>query len=172
MTKTLLDIIDDVRALEDLLDDVDGDISGAEEAVAAFLAENDADLATKVDNYAALIVECEARAALRKSEAKRMADLAKTDEARARWLKQRLQEALDAIGETRVDGPRYRVTVQANGGKAPVCVPDDVDALPAAFVRTKVVRDADKDAIRKALESGADVPGCSLGERGRGVRIK
>ena len=33
-------------------------------------------------------------------------------------------------------------------------------------------REPDKEAIRKAIEGGADVPGCSIGERGRSVRIK
>lgn len=169
---TLLDIADDARALADLLDERDGDITGQEDAVQAFLDETGDALTAKVDAYAGLIRQLEAFAATRKAEAKRMADLAKSDENRAKWLKERLLLAMDVIGETRIDGDRHRVSIAKNGGKVPVVVPDDVDALPDAFVRTVVKRDADKDAIREALEGGADVPGCSLGERGRSVRIR
>lgn len=173
MTKpTLLDIADDARALADLLDEREGDITGQEEAVQAFLDETGEALTAKVDAYAGLTRQLEAFAATRKAEAKRMADLAKSDENRAKWLKERLLLAMDVIGETRIDGDRYRVSIAKNGGKVPVVVPDDVDALPDAFVRTVVKRDADKDAIREALEGGADVPGCCLGERGRSVRIR
>ncbi len=169
---TLLDIADDARALADLLDELDGDITGQEKAVQAFLDETGDAMTAKVDAYAGLIRQLEAFAATRKAEAKRMADLAKSDENRAKWLKERLLLAMDVIGETRIDGDRHRVSIAKNGGKVPVVVPDDVDALPDAFVRTVVKRDADKDAIREALEGGADVPGCKLGERGRSVRIK
>lgn len=169
---TLLDIADDARALADLLDERDGDITGQEEAVQAFLDETDEALTTKVDRIAGLIRQLEAYAAARKAEAKRIADLAKTDENRAKWLKGMLLMGLDVAGVDRIDGDRHRVTVAKNGGKVPVVVPDDVAVLPDAFVRTVVKRDADKDAIREALEGGADVPGCSLGERGRSVRIK
>ena len=39
---------------------------------------------------------------------------------------------------------------------------DDLDALPDRYRRVKV--EADKSAIRKAIKSGADVPGAHMGE--------
>jgi hypothetical protein len=169
---TLLDIIDDARALEELLDELEGNVTGQENAVQAFLDETGDALTAKVDAYAGLIRQIEAFAATRKAEAKRMAELAKSDENRVKWLKERLLLAMDVMGETRIDGDRHRVSIAKNGGKVPVVVPDDVNALPDAFVRTVVRRDADKDAIREALERGVVVPGCRLGERGRRVSIK
>ena len=138
----------------------------------AFLDETGEALTVKVDAYAGIIRELEAMSATRKAEAKRMADLAKADENRAKWLKDRLLLALDVMGETRIDGDRHRVSIAKNGGKAPLLVPDDVALLPDAYVRTTVKRDADKEAIREALENGTDIPGCRLGERGRSIRIR
>lgn len=172
MKKTLIDIAEDVIALDDLLDELEGDVSGQDAAVAAFLEENDRALSTKVDGYAGLISELEHRAAVRKAEAKRIADLAKAEENRARYLKQRLLHALDAMGIGRVDTDRYRVSTANNGGKIPVVCEVGVDDLPEQFVRTKIEHKPDLDALREALEQGAEVPGVRLGERGRSLRIK
>ena len=129
---TLLDIADDARALAELLDEKEGDITGQEEAVQAFLDETGEALTVKVDAYAGIIRELEAMSATRKAEAKRMADLAKADENRAKWLKERLLLALDVMGETRIEGDRHRVSIAKNGGKVPVVVPDNIDVLPDA----------------------------------------
>ena len=101
-----------------------------------------------------------------------MQALAKTSEARAKWLKERLLLAMDLMQTERIDGPRFRVTIARSGGKAPVVVHCPVEELPVGLVRTTVKREPDKGAIREALESGADVPGCELGERSRTVRLK
>ena len=173
-TQTLLDIADDVVTLDDLLDEHEGDITGQEDAVAAFLFENDRALNEKVDGYAGLIKELEARAAARKAEADRIKELAKLDENRAKWLKERLLYAFDEMAITRVETPRFRVSTAKNGGKIPVVLDETatVATLPEAFVRTKVKREPDLDAMREAIEGGADIPGVRLGERGRGIRIK
>ena len=171
MTKpTLLDIADDARALADLLDELDGEITGQEEAVQAFFDETGAALTAKVDAYAGLIRQLEAFAATRKAEAKRMADLAKSDENRAKWLKERLLLAMDVIGETRIDGDRHRVSIAKNGGKVPMII-DDPDAVEeAGYVRDVI--EIDKEALREALEDGEEGEGAYLGERGRSVRIR
>ena len=170
MKRTLLDIADDFAALDDLLDELDGDISGQEAAVAALFAESGAALDEKVDGYVRLIREYDARVALRKEEAKRIAALAKTDEGRAKWLKERLLFALDAMGIDKLETATHRVSVAKNGGKAPLII-DDADAL-GEFFFIEEVRRLDKDALRAALATRDDVDGAHIGERGRSLRIK
>jgi len=170
--KTLFDITADIAALDDLIDDLEGDVTGQEDAVAAFLAENDVALTEKVEGYARLIREHEARAAALKEEAERITALRKTSENRAKWLKARLVEAFDGLDIKKLQTATHVVSVANNGGKIPVEVNVDTADLPDAYVRTTVKTAPDLDALRDALTAGADIPGVQLGQRGRSLRIK
>lgn len=95
MTRTLIDISNDLLELEIDLDHLEG----LPEEQAAELHEWFAELADerreerdrKLDNYCALITDVEARADVRKSEAKRLAQRAQVDENKAKSLKTMLQ---------------------------------------------------------------------------------
>lgn len=166
--QSLWDITEDCLALHDILTDVEGDVSDevALQAVDEWFAENEANLAAKADGYAALIQLFTARGKARKAEAQRMARLAEADENNARRLKSRMLWALDRLGLRRLDTDRFRLTVAGNGGKVPVEVLGDV---PDTYMI--VSRRPDMDAIRQALESGKEVPGARLGERGQHLRV-
>ena len=171
--RRLYDITEDLRALEDLLVETGGDISDPEvaSAVDAWFSELQTDLEGKVDGYAALIRMMETRAEVRKTEAKRMADLQRADENAAHRLKSRLQEHLDVLGIARVDTPHFTVSVQNAGGKVKLDVHDE-EAVPQEFQRERTIIELDKEAIREALEAGREVPGAVLMERGRVLRIR
>jgi hypothetical protein len=171
MSRTLLDITDDLQALDDLLAEAGGDISGVEGTVDAWLAELEADLVGKVDNYAALITAMVARAEVRKAEADRLQRRAKSDVEHARFLKERLKLALQDRGISKLETPRYRIGVSKVGGSAPVIIPDPARVDPQ-FVRVTELRSPDKDAIRKALEAGKAVAGAELGTRGTCLTIR
>ena len=171
MSRTLLDITEDLQALDDLLTETGGDVSGVEATVDAWLAELEQNLKGKVDNYAALITAMNARAEVRKAEADRLYHRAKVDVNNARFLRDRLKFALEQRGISKLETARYKVGVAKVGGSIPVIIPD-VSALPSEFIRVTEVRDADKDAIRKALESGQQVPGAELGARGTCLSIR
>ena len=81
MPQTLLDITEDLRALDALLEEFGGDISepAAEAAVSQWVAELEANLGRKAEGYAALISELDARVEFRRSEARRLAERAKVD---------------------------------------------------------------------------------------------
>lgn len=140
------------------------------EAVETFLNSNDA-LQDKLDAYCAVIREMDARAEARNAEAKRLADLASADSARADFLRYRLMTFLQTIGRDKIETPHYRVSVVGNGGKVPILVNDEA-AVPDRFWREVVTRQLDKDALREALEGGYLVPGAMLGTRGKRVVIK
>jgi len=174
MTRTLLDITRDMDALDQLLYEVEGDVTDpkVQEAVAAWFAELDADLKGKVDNYAALITTLESRSDVRAKEAERLARRAKTDAASAQFLKDRLRTELEARSIQKVETDRYRVSVVANGGKVPLII-DQESLIPDALLRVIPEQHVpDKDAIREVLERGQAVPGAHLGDRGRRLSIR
>ncbi len=171
MNRTLLDITEDLQALDDLLTEAGGDVTGIETTVDAWLAELEQDLKGKVDNYAALITAMNARAEVRKAEADRLYHRAKVDANNARFLRDRLKCALEQRGVSKLETARYKVGVSKAGGAAPIIIADQ-SALPADFVRVTEVREPDKDAIRKALESGQQVAGAAMGVRGTCLTIR
>lgn len=125
----------------------------------------------KADDYAALIRIAETRAAARKEEAERLTLLAASDELLAKRLKESLLVAMQETGRTKVDTARFRLAVKRNGGKIPVDVPDP-SVLPPEYLIPKVTHTVDRDSIRAALESGREVPGATLLERGWRLELK
>ncbi len=142
----------------------------AQQALEAHLAGLDAALDDEADNYAGLIRSLELRSAARKTEAERMRSLARADEALAERLKDRLKEAMEACGRTKIDTARFRLSVAGNGGKQPLEVTVTAEELGPDYTSTFV--EVDNTKIRAALEAGKVVPGCTLLPRGTGLRIK
>jgi hypothetical protein len=128
MTRTLLQISDDMQALDELLAEVEGDISDpkVQEAFDAFFAEIETNLKGKVDGYCGLINEMSARAYIRTTEAHRLMHRAKVDEDAMAWLKARLKAFLEGRALRVLETDRYKVTVAGNGGKAPL----DISTIP------------------------------------------
>lgn len=177
---TLYEIGEDLDALDALLAEVGGDVSEeeAEAAIDAWLQETAQARDEKLDRYAALIREKEARAAARQQEADRMATLAATDTNAARKLKTRLCDFLLSQGIKKVDTPRFRISVSGNGGKQGVSVNVPVEDLPADLRETRTTVLPLTDLIRERLEAGEALldgegrPLASLNPRGHHVRIR
>jgi hypothetical protein len=174
LNKTLYEIGEDIVALSNALDELGGDISDPEvaEAIDEWLLENRTNLAAKLDGYASLIRELEARADARKVEAKRLAELARYDENKANRLKERLRLFFEEQGMKKVETARFSLTLANNGGKIPVIVDDEIapEYLPEGYRRVKY--EPDNDAIRAALERGESLPFAHLGDRGSSIRIR
>jgi hypothetical protein len=174
--RTLFKISEDLTVLAELLTDVDGDVSLEEQADALeiWFDELGEERDAKIDNYCALIAEITARADARAAEIKRLSALVATDRVAADRLKNRLQEFLAVQDIQKLKTDRYNLTVAKNGGKSPLTVPDEWRSEPATApeqYHRRVVQ-LDVDAIRTDLESGRDVPGCRIEERGTHLRIK
>lgn len=168
---TLLDITDDMVALDNLIQECGGDMSDplVEDAIGTWISEMQHDLDSKVDNYAAFITELKARAAMRKSEADRLTMRAKTDANTAAFLADRLKFALNELGIKKLETNRYRVAVAGNGGKRPM---DIHGVVPDKFMEDKVVSTVNKDMIRETLEGGGELDFAILQERGNRLSIK
>jgi hypothetical protein len=162
----------DLAALDALLEEAgEGADERDLETVAAFAAELAANLDTKLTGCVAWVKEQEALAKVARDEARRLTDVAAKREAAVKRLKGMILEILQAQGLKRIDTPLGAVRVQANGGTAPVVLDPClvVSTLPPSCVRTVV--EPVKEEIRKRLEAGEVIAGCSLGDRGASVRI-
>lgn len=169
--RTLFGISEDLQQLNDLLDKV-GDDSQQQELINQWFETLGEERDRKLDGYAALISEMQARADVRKAEAKRMQDLAAVDEYRARLLKERLKHFFQLHDLKTVDTARYRLSLAKNGGKQPLILDDSIPVtqLPEQFQKVSI--DADTAKIREALEAGESLPFAHLAERGTSLRIK
>ena len=173
MKQTLLDITEDMAAIDELLAESGGEITPETEGTLdAWFAELDTNLTGKVDNYCALITEIECRAAVRKAEADRLYDRAKIDENAAKALRERLRFVWELRSMGKLQTSRYTVSLAKNGGKAPLDVRVGAEELPAWAVKTETVVTVDKDAIRSRLEAGEELDFASLMQRGNRIAIK
>lgn len=167
--RPLYEITDDLRRMLDLADETGGELDAA---AAEYLATVEAEEAVKLDGYANLIrtLEMEEAAARAEAEQYQLKAAARADAVKR--LKGRLLDHLTATGRTKVQTAKGRtISVQANGGKAPVKWSSvEVADLPPRFV---VVRqEIDREAVREALERGEVLEFATLGEKGQHVRIR
>nr|DAY50821.1 MAG TPA: resistance protein [Caudoviricetes sp.] len=63
-----------------------------------------------------------------------------------------------ALYGEKFETPRCKITWR----KSEICNVLNIDAVPEEYKRTKVTVDADKTAIKKAIKSGAEVPGAEV----------
>ena len=124
---TLFQIADEISALHDLLTECGGELpdAEAEAAITEWLTETDIALEKKVDGYCGLVREFEARSEAREIEAKRLMALAGSDNNQAKRLRARLKAFFEISGIKKLETPRFRVSIQANGGSQPLIFPSE-----------------------------------------------
>lgn len=166
----LYEITTEIQSILDAMLEGGADSPEAMDALNEHLSGLDAVLDTKAEQYAGIITELQSRAAIRSQEAKRVSTLAAADQALADRLKERLKESMERTGKTKIETARFKLSVAGNGGKQPLAIGCDAHALPPEFVVQRV--EANKDAIRAALEAGRSIPDCSLLPRGTSIRIR
>lgn len=144
------------------LDDVDEDVWFDT------LESIEGELEVKADGYAKLIKEFEYESAKFKAEAKRLAEKQKVYENRAKRMKERLYQSMEATGIKEIPNELFKIKIQANGGVAPLIIKEGVE-IPAEY---QIVRtDINNDAIREALKT-KELDFAYLGERGSHLVIK
>ena len=112
----------------------------------------------KADNYVKFIRSQELEAKLIDEEIKRLTELKKSKESKASNLKDRLSNSMQSIGFDKYDLGLFKLSFRKSSSVEVL----DVDQLPEGFKRVKTTIDADKIAIKKAIESGQDVTGASI----------
>ena len=154
----------------DKLEAEEGTESEVLEAIEAYFAGLLEQRSEKIDRYVAYMRQREAFAKIRREEAARLTELAKTDERKVERLKSRLLAWMEGAEISKFETANYKLSVSGNGGLIPIQIEADPRDLPDAFQKVEIK--ADTDAIRKALEAGLEVPGATLGVRGTHLRIK
>ena len=180
--KSLFEISGDLLAIEDLLSENDGDVSDAEGALLEkWFDEIGEELDYKLDNYCRLIAQISNRAAGRQAEIDRLKALVTVDENAVSRLKQRLKGFLELHETTKIETQLHRISIQKNGGKPELVLPDSWvdDPINAPEEYRKPYFLLDKDKIREELTSTSLTTeflirelGCDLKPRGTHLRIK
>lgn len=169
---TLFSISADIGELTALLDEIEGDDIESARLIGEWLEKLGEERDRKLDNYAALISELQARASVRKAEAKRLAELAASDEKKAEILKERLKWFFEVNKLKTLQTARYKLSLTKSGGKQPLILDDAISPteLPEKFQKLQV--EPDKTAIRSALEAGEELDFAHLGDRSSTIRIR
>lgn len=172
--RSLLTISDDLLALDNLMEELGGDLSDpqVEAAIVGWFEHLGEERDKKIDNYCALIRELELRASVRKAEAERLAMRGRTDNNKVEFLKGRLKQFFEFHKLPKIETERFTVAVQKNGGVLPLDIAIPPEQLPEIYrVEVKQVKPL-TDVIRRELEAGRQIDGCTLGERGTSLRIR
>lgn len=168
--RTLFSISDDLLKLNELLDECEGDAQ-QQKLINQWLEHLGEERDAKLDNYSALIVELQARAEVRKAEAKRLMELVAADENRAKLLKERLKLFFETHGLKSVETSRYKLNLAKNSTR-PLILDPDVSPTQLPEQYQKVTVEVNTTAIREALKQGEEIPFARFGEPGTHVRIK
>jgi hypothetical protein len=171
---TLYEINHDINDLENQLEELDLNNASQEEHN-AFIERwlcLEGQLHSKLDNYGIFIRELEARAEVRKAEAKRLQERATVDENKAKALKESLLYVFTARDLKKIETKRFSFSRAKNGGKAPIILDEQIPISEIPTEYQTVIVQISKETIRKALESGQELPFARLGERGENIRIK
>lgn len=156
------------NAIFDLVLDETMDLGQLEGALQSIECE----IEEKCANGIALIKSLETYAAAYKAEKKRFEAQQQSLENRIKRIKEWYRQNLDAMGKSKVPTKYGVMSVQNNGGKAPLKI-DDASRIPDAYLTTVPEhKEVDNEALYEALKNGEAVPGAHLEPRGRSLRIK
>ena len=129
----------------------------------------DLDRARAVESLTGWILEGRAEVEATKSEAKRLADLARIRANRVERIEEYLLTSMKAHDENKFDFPTARVTIAATPPGVRQC-PDDPMELPEQFRRVAVT--VNKSELVAAWKRGEPIPASVIVAPGETLRIK
>lgn len=121
----------------------------------------------KIEAICLYIKNQEALAADIKTEEETLSERRKAKEAKIERLKEYLATSMTAAGEDKFETAKTAVSFR----KSKAVVIDNEDIVPIEYKKEKITVTPDKTAIKKAIESGAEIAGARIEER-RKVAIK
>lgn len=163
---TLYNLSGDYAALLDLATDPDTD----PEAISDTLEGLQLEIADKVDGYAGVYAELEARIKAIDEQLKRFTDMKKACENAKDRMKSYAKAALEKAGAAKFSSDLHEIKVCKNGGALPLQI--DETEVPEEYLKTEIVQKPDKDKISKELKLGIELPFARYGERGSYVKIQ
>jgi hypothetical protein len=155
MTQTLMRITADLKAVLDLIDQEQGELTPVLENWLTDISNN---LTHKVDAYKGrldqiklLAEECRKRAQDAQRAAQRLEHVQTA-------LEDRIKEAMLNLGTMELKGSEWRYKLTPSVGRLEL----NEALVPKEFKVTTIVESADKAKIRAAIESGEVVPGAEI----------
>lgn len=154
---TLYGITSELNAILAQLEELGGEITPELEQA---LTINEEQFVAKAEDYGHAILNLKAMATAAKAEKERLASLQKFYENAQKRLTDALSTAMQVFGQDKVENDTMRLSLRHTTATEV----DDLDAIPMEYKTTKVEVVADKTAIKKAIQSGEEVPGAHLVE--------
>ena len=167
MQSWLYRISERINALQAVLDEAE-DKSIEPDIKTALAGIYEGDVPSAVSDGIRYIKRQEAQTAEISNEIKRLQALKKTRENRLARVRRGYAEFLAAVGATKIETASGNMTlIEAS----PETVIDSIDEIPNQYTRETIKIDADKVAIKKAIQAGEFIPGAHL-ESKPSIRIK
>ena len=163
--ESLYELTEQYAAVRDMLFDEDVD----EQVINDTLESIEGAIEVKADNYAKIIREMNATAAVIKQEEVRLAARRKSLENRSAALKDRLEEIYVTLFYG-VFEDLFSFNIQTNGGLQPLQVSDDINDIPRKFL-VQADPEPYNAAIREYLKNH-EVEWAKLLPRGESLRIR
>ena len=167
MQKWLFDISARINALVDVLDEAD-DKSIEPDIKNALQGIYESDVPAAIEDGISYIKNQEAQVDAISAEIKRLQDLKKSRENRLARVRQGYTDFLIAVEKKKIETPKGTMTVAAPTFSTVI---DSIDELPDDYKRTTIKVEADKTAIKQAIQGGHTVKGAHLEEK-ISIRIK
>ena len=157
---TLYSIEDDLIASLDTLELLDPETDAElraelEEEIARLVAAE----ITKVDGVVRMLAHFESQAELAGEEIARLSARKKGFESSYERLESCARLAMSCAGKTRLDGKTSALVLRKNPPKVFV---SNFDLVPAEYLIVKQEITVDKDAVKRAIKGGAEIPGAEL----------
>jgi predicted nucleic acid-binding Zn-ribbon protein len=154
MSKNLFNINEDIFRLHQQIEENGGELT-AELEEQLTITENDRE--SKCEGYVSVIRQLKSKSQLIKDEAKRLLDAARVYDKSVERLEDNLLSSVVQLGNIKTNF----VSISTRRNKS-VEIADDAE-LPLQYQRVKI--EANKTAIKEAIESGIDVPGATIVEK-------
>ena len=154
MGKNLFNINEDMFRLHLQIEENGGELTPELEEQ---LTITEHDRESKCEGYVSVIRQLKSKSQLIKDEAKRLLDAARTYDKSVERLEDNLLSSIVQLGNIKTNF----VSISTRRNKS-VEIADDIE-IPLQYQRVKI--EANKTAIKEALESGIDVPGATIVEK-------
>ena len=163
---TLYDITGRLLGLLEIADDEDIEPEVFKDTLESIEGEYD----DKIEGYCKAIKNLEADMKAFDEEAKRMKAKKDKLEKNIDRMKKTVFESLKLMDKRSAGGKILKASIRINGGKLPVVLDCEPDAVPFEFQKVKT--EPNNEAIRDALDAGVKLNFAHYGERGESLTIK
>jgi hypothetical protein len=169
--RSLFDIGNDLTVLNNLIEEVGGDVSDPLvcAALESWFSQLSEERGQKLDNIHAYIRMLEGEHYACERLRDEWGTRAESRKKRIEGMKAMLVVHLQQHGGKAESASGIKFRVQPNGGKPPLVINDDFDYDDERFF--DLVPKIDRDAVREAIDRGETVPGAHIAERGHHLRV-